>query len=94
MTLVAGRHSMTVYPCGCSVGHLDRAHITSVGVCELHMRRPAVELALMARVVEELGRSAGPPMVIDTVKMGDDFVQYMAERGIGDDAEEPVDGTA
>lgn len=99
LKLVPGRYAMTVYPCGCSVCRTNEragSAVMSVGVCELHQRRPAVELALIAQVVDELGRQSGLPMIVDTVKMGEDFADYIRERGFGDGDEESgvVDGTA
>lgn len=97
MKLVPGRYSMTVYPCGCSVGRVHpEESAVSIGVCDEHLRHSAVELALLAGVVSELGAVSGAPTVVDTVKMGEDFVEYMRER-VGDedeDEDEAVDGTA
>lgn len=99
MTLVPGRYAMTVYPCGCSVCRMSEREggaVLSVGVCELHLRGPAVELASLAVIVEARAEQSGLPMIVDTVKMGEDFVDYIRERGFGADEDEGlvIDGTA
>jgi hypothetical protein len=93
MKLEQGRYSMEVYPCGCSVGRIvGEGTVTSVGLCEEHLKElPAVDLKGIAGVVAERAAASGKATVIDTVQMGDDFVEYIRERGL---VEEDVDGSA
>ena len=91
---------MSVFPCGCSIcrsnerSALGGGAVMSVGVCEEHQKGPSVELALLAGVVEARARSSGLPMIVDTVKMGDDFVDFIRSRNDALEEGEAVDGSA
>lgn len=86
--LVPGRYSMSVYPCGCSIGRVTLTGVvTSVGFCDEHLERARpVELDILGAVIGALAPASGAAMVVDTVQLGEDFVEYMRDRSDEDEA--------
>lgn len=96
MGMIPGRYEMTIYPCGCSICRMrGKDVVMSVGVCEQHQPEPSVALGMLAGVVAELAQTSGLPMLVDTVQMGEDFVDFVqARRDELEAMEEGVDGSA
>lgn len=91
--LKVGRYALMLYPCGCSVVRIsETGRVASAGLCDGHLEdaQAGALMTGMGCAVAILGGESGKPSVVDTVRMGGDFADYVAAHSLRE--EDGVDG--